>query len=226
MAFSNRKEELLDIIFPSQCLGCGSHGNVLCRRCLASLAGGSLSEAGASGHWRRSVVSGYRAAGVYGGLIKEMVLNLKSSARPFAGPLSRLMVAAAGNDPDYLAPDFVCFVPSERKKIVERGYNPAELLARGVSRDLGRPLGRVLRKTRSTLDQDRVGAEARWENVAGAFAVTSEGGVRGRILLVDDVLTTGATAEACSQALLDAGAEAVHVLVAARAMLQRGRSPA
>jgi competence protein ComFC len=174
-------------------------------------------DAGLLSHGGRELAfSDFRAAGEYGGLLKQMVLRLKNSSRHFATPLSRLMLAAGGNEPDYLMPDYVCYVPSEKKKIVERGYNPAELLARAIARYLGRPLCHCLNKYRPTLDQDRVTGAQRWENVAGAFAFLPGNIVEGNALLVDDVLTTGATADACARALIKAGASSVHVLVAAR----------
>lgn len=217
-------EEILDLVFPTFCVGCGVHGRVVCDSCLAVLAGlvsGKLDDPS----WHpcptgRPAYSGFRAAGVYGGLIKEMVLCLKSSARPFAAPLARLMIAAGGNEPAYLAPDRVFFVPSDRAKLLQRGYNPAELLARLVARHLDRPLETRLEKTRRTADQDGLSGPGRWENLSGAFTVSGGTRVSGRALLVDDVLTTGATADSCSRAIMDAGADSVHVLVAARAILR------
>ncbi|MBU4386106.1 MAG: ComF family protein [Actinobacteria bacterium] len=214
--------EILDLVYPVSCLGCGrAGGRGLCGRCLAGLASRCAMPGAQSGGRCRggeTCFSGYRAAGEYGGLIREMVLELKSSARYFASPLARLMVASAGNDPGYLVPDYVCYVPSTREKVAQRGYNPAKVLARRVARHLGRPLFEGLVKTRPTLEQDRVAGARRWENVAGAFGV-ARGGSHGSVMLVDDVLTTGATADACARALLDSGADSVSVLVAARTVL-------
>lgn len=221
MALSTRKEELLGLIYPAACLGCGAQGRVVCERCLAGLA----ARAPVTGNTPRQpgrvpVFSGLRAACQYGGLARDMVLRLKSSGRPFAHPLSRLMLAAGGNEPSYLVPDLVCFVPSEKRKIAQRGYNPAELLAREIARCIGRPLVECLSKSRHTQDQDQVRGDERWANIAGAFAARPGGAVVGRVLLVDDVLTTGATADACAGVLIEAGACSVHVLVAARAVLR------
>jgi predicted amidophosphoribosyltransferase len=218
------REELLDLVFPARCAGCGGHGKVLCDSCLAALAGLATGEpVGQLRHpcpTGRPAFSGFRAAGVYGGLIKEMVLRLKSSARPFAAPLARLMIAAAGNEPEYLAADRIFCVPSERAKLLQRGYNPAELLARAVAHHLDRPLENCLEKTRRTSDQDGLSGSGRWENVTGAFTVLPGTRLSGRALLIDDVLTTGATADSCSRALMDAGADSVRVLVAARAIMR------
>jgi len=209
---------LLDMLFPTYCAGCGAAGGrVLCDRCLAEALGGGLRLiegtdcAGAS-------FRGYRAAGAYRGLLREMILRLKSSVFPFAVPLSALMVAAAGNDPSYLLPERIYFVPSERAKERERGFNPAEALASLVSSHIGRPISRGLVKVRHTADQDSLDRESRLENVKGAFAFRPEEGLAppARVMLVDDVLTTGATADACAAVLLEAGAESVNLLLAAR----------
>jgi len=219
-------EQLLDLLFPTLCVGCAKPGGeVLCRQCLARLASScDRHEFETPGTRVRSEtrVSGIRAAGIYRGELKEMVLGLKSSCRPFGVPLARLMVSAAGNDPCYVAPDLITYVPSERRKIIERGYNPAELLARKVAQLLGRPLANCLVKVRLTEDQDRLPAPDRWENIEGAFNVRTGFRPSGPVLLIDDVLTTGATAAGCAGALLDSGAESVHALVAARAVLDSG----
>jgi len=150
-----------------------------------------------------------------------MVLRLKSSQQPLAVPLSRLMLAAAGNEPAYLAPEQVFCVPSEKARVKQRGYNPAELLALLIARHLGRPLELSLLKKRHTLDQDGLSGKERWGNVADAYMVAPDSRVRGKVLLVDDVLTTGATADSCARVLVEAGADRVNVLVAARAIFNQ-----
>jgi predicted amidophosphoribosyltransferase len=108
----------------------------------------------------------------------------------------------------------VVFVPATRAAVSERGFNTAEELARPLGRTLGLPVRRLLRKTRDTADQAGLGRDERALNLRGAF---SSGTVEGGVVLVDDVLTTGATADACARALLDAGAEGVGVVTFARA---------
>ena len=226
MVSSYAYEQVLDLVFPTVCLGCGKGGGrILCEGCLARIASSCNpveldSHRDYPEHYPR--LNGFRAAGPYLGVIRELVLSLKSCGRPFAFPLARLMVAAAGNDPDYVAPKAIYYVPSERSKIKERGHNPAEVLACAVSTLLGRPLSHSLEKIKATEDQDRLPAALRWGNVSGAFRCVPGFKAHGSVLLIDDVLTTGTTARACAGALLDAGADAVHVLVAARAVLRRG----
>lgn len=109
-------------------------------------------------------------------------------------------------------------VPLSRGRRRERGYNQAELIARAVARESGIPLlAGVLRKTKERPPQAGLSASARRTNVASAYQARLPRALRGKaVLLVDDVLTTGATAEAASRALLAAGAGAVDVLTLAR----------
>src|SRR5207249_4806279 len=114
----------------------------------------------------------------------------------------------------------VC-VPQRLWKKRRRGFNPAELLARALARETGLPLARgALRKNRWTPDQAKLSSmQQRAENVNGAFAARRRKAARfagRRIVLVDDIMTTGATASECARVLLEAGALDVVVLAAAR----------
>lgn len=110
-------------------------------------------------------------------------------------------------------------VPLHVARLRERGFNQALLLARALGRRRGLPvLPTVLGRTRATRGQPGLRADARRRNLAGAFAVADASAVAGRhVILVDDVLTTGATADACAAALLAAGATRVDVYTAGRA---------
>lgn len=219
---SEFKESLLDLLYPAACLSCGEPGAPVCERCLRAFSPVLPARPGrtARGPGRMHAFSGWRAGCRYVGTGREMVLRLKSSEKQYARPLARLMLSAAGNDPEYLAPDLVTWVPSERRKIAARGFNPAELLAGEYARLSGSPAVRLLRKTRRTPDQDSVSGEERRRNVEGCFEGIDEEAPGARVLLVDDVITSGATAGACAAALLEAGAQTVHILVAARTMPQ------
>lgn len=197
---------------------------MLCATCLRELA---LRAANTDAH--EAAIPGcdglniraVRAGGGYGGALKEMVLKLKNSRRPFAVPLASLMLAAAGNDPGYLRADAVCCVPSTRAKVHRRGYNPAELLAKRVAGRLGIAYAPLLGMALRVADQDGLSAAARQHNVVGAFAASPDARPPASVVLVDDVLTTGATAGECAAALLAAGAREVRLLVAARSLLER-----
>ncbi len=116
--------------------------------------------------------------------------------------------------------DVLVPVPLHPRRLRERGYNQAALLARELGRRTGRPHGeRVLVRRKDTAPQAGLSAAARRRNVAGAFAVRQKGFIAGRVVtLVDDVLTTGATAYACARALREAGAREVRLLSIARVL--------
>jgi ComF family protein len=109
-------------------------------------------------------------------------------------------------------------VPLSRRRQRERGFNQAELVARAVSRETGiRLVRRVLAKTSERPPQAGLSAAARRKNAAGAYRARLPASLRGKaVLLVDDVMTTGATADAAARALLRGGARAVDVLTLAR----------
>lgn len=165
--------------------------------------------------------AGWRAAGEYRGALREAILQFKDGARMLARPLASLMLIAAGNSPAYACPSLVTYVPSTRRKIADRGYNPAALLAARVAGVLGRPLAAALRVTGKAADQDSVPGSMRWDNAEGSFGASAGVRLEGHVLLVDDVMTTGATCDGCSRLLLENGADSVSVLVAGRARLRR-----
>lgn len=150
--------------------------------------------------------------GAYHGPLGRLVRALKyRGATRLAGWLGAQLgreVARAG-----WRPQLVCAVPLHPSRQRQRGFNHAELLAREAARQLGVPYRRLLRRTRPTPQQTRLDREARRRNVRGAFVSLPARGAS--VLLIDDVWTTGATAEACRQALATSGAGPVWVAVIA-----------
>lgn len=111
--------------------------------------------------------------------------------------------------------DVLCAVPLHPLRRLARGYNQSALVAESAAQHLRLPYRVVLRRTRSTRQQARLGAEARGHNVAGAFRSAPLSGER--VLLIDDVVTSGATVTECALALLAAGAGRVYLATLARA---------
>lgn len=148
-------------------------------------------------------------------LARQMVLDLKfRRRRHLAEPLARL-AAAEIDDASIPAIDVIVPVPLHGGRLAERGFNQSELLARHLGTCLDRPVdGGVLSRVRRTVPQTGLAARDRISNVHGAFVARPAGG---RILLVDDVCTTGATIAACATALRKAGADEVVALVVTRA---------
>lgn len=219
--------ELVDLVYPVPCIGCGVYGmGPLCGGCTARIISCErnveLLRIGDDRGGSSSVE--IRAAGIYEGTIKKMILELKDSYSVYAAPLALLMTAGAGNDPGYLAAENIYFIPSTRKKIRKRGYNPARLLAECIAEHFGVPLVDALERIRDTADQDGLTEKERWSNVEKAFRTVEGFKPVARAILVDDVMTTGATSINCAKALVSSGARDIMVLVGGRALLRERRN--
>ena len=140
--------------------------------------------------------------------------------RGLAEPLGDLVAGLGLSAMPGAAPDLLVPVPLHRRRERERGYNQALLLSRRLERAWGVPVAPdVLVRGAATAPQADLDAAARRRNVRGAFTVTKPEAILGRhVVLVDDVLTTGATAGECARSLTRAGASVVGVLTIARTL--------
>jgi ComF family protein len=151
--------------------------------------------------------------GAYEGTLRQLIHLFKySGMRALARPLGDVLAGALPRDRQF---DAVTAVPLHWRRRWQRGFNQSELLGKAIARRRGIPLIHVLRRGAATRAQAGLSNSQRRENVAGAFRARHR--VAGlRILLVDDVMTTGATVSACARALKKAGARSVAVLTLAR----------
>lgn len=150
---------------------------------------------------------------MYAGPARDAVKAFKlMGERRAARALAARMVQGARA----LGGDVVTWVPSTRASEVARGFNPAEEIARLLARSLRLPGKRLLAKRRDTLDSAGLSKEQRRVNLWQAFE--AKGAVAGHVLLVDDIFTTGATANECAKTLRQAGAREVSVVTFARAI--------
>ena len=160
-----------------------------------------------------------RAAGVYEGVLRECIHFFKYRKKAYlARPLGELLIDGMSSDKDLREADFLVPVPLDGRRYREREFNQAHLLAQVVSRYFKIPISsRNLRRVRGVPPQTQLSRKEREENVKGLFQVPRAEEYEGRrILLIDDVFTTGSTVNECARVLKQAGAEEVSVLTVAR----------
>jgi ComF family protein len=231
--------EIFALIFPDECRVCEAPLEYasripVCRKCLTApvpleaehfcvacrtpfVNAHPLDESGRCGLCRLGL-NRFDAAysfGAYQDTLRKLIHLFKyGRVRPLARPLGALMGASIPSGETF---DAIVPMPLHWWRRWRRGFNQAELLAREVARRCGVDVVNAVRRARATAPQAGLSNTRRRENVAGAFEVRRPERVKGlRVALVDDVMTTGATANACAAALKRAGARRVTLLVLAR----------
>ena len=241
------REALASIVFPAPCRICGqildTGGAIpvchaceaalletlpepLCSRCGRPIVSTAAAEAIAAPlcHFCRGREYKFDLARSYGaytvGMARAILLLKYGRVTPLGTWFARRLGDVAMREPGAFQADVVVPVPLDPGRLRERGYNQAELIAKPLARLLGIPFRScLLVRTRPRPNQLRLTRRERWETVRGAYATHKAAQVDNlRVLLVDDVFTTGATLDACSQALKGAGAARVVGLTVARAI--------
>jgi ComF family protein len=230
---------LFDIVYPRSCVGCGravaEPAAHLCWDCLAGLEivtepfcehCGDPVEGLIENTYECSICrlgtrhfDRARSAARFRGGLKTAIHGFKYEAATFVGrDLVALLSACVRAHYSRVAFDAVTYVPLHPRKERERRYNQSALLARGLAASIGVPvLPRCLARVRPTPTQTGLSAAERDRNVRGAFRAERKEWIDGRmLLLVDDVMTTGATVGECSRVLKEAGAAGVYVVTVAR----------
>jgi len=222
--------DLLDLLFPPRCVGCDRLGVWLCERCAQCLpfldgpvcvqCGRPLTEIGVCPICRKKSLrlDSIRSTFLFEGVVRDAVYALKyRGAYSVTAPL-------VGRMADYwrrhhLKGDILVPVPLHPKRERKRGYNQSILLAQELGHQLGLPVtSQLLCRVRNTVSQTKLNQQERRVNVQDAFALTKSVKLTGtRLVLIDDIATTGATLDACAKVLLEAGAEAVCAFTLARA---------
>ncbi len=219
---------VLDLALPARCPGCGTEGPPICAACLPALDARLEVPAGIAIGLPSDIpppLLQLEWCAPFTGLIRNALHELKyAGEKRLAVPLGAAIARRwrrAGAGGDLLVP-----VPVHADRARSRGYDQAELIARAAARELGLPCAPILERARATIAQFDLDRTARATNVDGAFRLrpraTPAGDqdrrpLSGRwVILIDDVVTTGATLAACAQPLLEAGAVGVSAATVAR----------
>lgn len=240
--FKAVQNSLLSLIYPQQCRVCSGHAEsrddgvacsecwaatrlfdgtqMLCRKCGALFAGqsgdGPSSCQICSEHFYDRAV----AAGVYEKALAASIINLKRD--PFLPGRARSAIKAALQRADLPTPDVIVPVPLSKQREIERGFNQARIIAGAAAHVIGAGVDELslARKIHTPIHRIGMDRKAREITVKNAFQVLRPKLIDGKnILLVDDVLTSGATASACAKVLKKSGALRVNVFTVGRAVM-------
>lgn len=203
-------QPLLDLVFPPACEVCRRRGpDPICPACFAQIK-------------FMNPQLGVYSASAYEGVLREALHKLKFQKRQrLVEPLGIALVQYLSHAPGLKMEEIevIVPVPLHRQRQRERGFNQAELLARVVSRYYEVPVIAALARTKPTKPQFDLPREARFHNIKGAFKVVNNPAVYNKkVMLFDDIYTTGATVGECVRVLKIAGAKRIEILTLSRAV--------
>lgn len=216
--------QIINVLFPSKCIFCGTLLGIskeldICETCFKKLpffdadaveTGGILHING----W----IDGAICLFEYTGIVRESIARYKYRNKPgYYRTFAKMLSHKVQKVTNYCNFDIIISVPLHKNRERTRGYNQSYLISRFLSKELKIPeKSRLLVRTRDTGSQSLLGRQQRHANIKDAFAVYKPGKVKGKkILIVDDILTTGNTLNECSRVLKEAGAKSVTAAVIA-----------
>jgi ComF family protein len=205
-------DSFLNLIFPPRCEVCQTNNSqAICQKCFSQIK-------------FMKPHLGVHCVSVYDGALRTAIHRFKFKGRKkLAHALGLVMVQYLSQSPSLAMNeiDLIVPVPLHNKRLRQRGFNQTELLARVLSKYYGVPVQPALARTRDTKAQFDLPRTERFTNIDGAFEVIDHDLIHGRrVLLLDDIYTTGATIAECSKALQAAGARRVEILTLSRALEQ------
>lgn len=204
----NLKDELLDIIYPPKdnCIICGDEFSGICPLCVGKIK-------------KVKETDGILAYGYYSGVLKQLILEFKYKKNFVAGMIlvEFLLDLIKGND---ISIDGIVFIPSSKKALKQRGFNQCEYLANELSKKIKVDLYKDIVKIKNTKEQKLLSKEDRFKNISGAFDLKVNNNIKNKkLLLIDDVVTTGATVYECEKMLKENGATSIKILTVAKSYI-------
>lgn len=239
MTIASLTKNFINLIYPLHCASCKKpldpeNSSVICGHCVGLIkpnpapyciyCGRSVDTAGCACDdclKNRPAFSRALSACLYEGALKELILQFKYKGKlALSDDLSNFVSDFLYDNPDMLeGVDMVTFVPIGTDRMMKRGFNQSKILAKRLSDSYGIPIADCIEKTASTKNQNELSRQERLSNLKGAFRAKGAVDLTGlTILIVDDVMTTGATLNECAIALLKAGAKNARCLTLARGL--------
>jgi len=211
-------KNFLNLFYPLHCLGCQTPLEAmnefhLCGHCIASINHNAMPPF----EMDDSRVKAYSAC-LYDGALKELVHRFKYKGKTILAKIfSKLMIDYIKDNPEITDVDLVTVVPLHKERKREREFNQSLLIANPISKEHSLILTNTLEKTRKTRYQNELLKSERLKNLEGAFSVSPRAEIKDKkILLIDDIMTTGSTLGECAKTLLNGGAESVKCFTLAR----------
>ena len=239
MVIASLAKNFINLIYPLHCASCKTpldpeNGSSVCGHCIGLIkrnpspycvrCGRSVDMAGCACDdclKNTPAFSKAYSAFLYEGTLKELILQFKYNGKlALSGDLSGFLSDFLYDNPDILEGiDAITFVPIGIDRMIKRGFNQSKILAKHLSDSYGIPLMDCIEKAHSTKHQNELSRSERLSNLKDAFRAKGGANLNGlTILIVDDVMTTGATLNECSIALMKAGAAGVRCLTLARGL--------
>lgn len=200
--------EFLYLIFPpkNKCITCEIEYIGLCPLCFSKLVRVKNSE---------EIIS----YGYYSGVLKEMILEFKYKKNFFAGEIIADLIIELIKE-NNINGDYILYVPGNKKSIKKRGFDQCEFIANKVSFKLDIPLLKDIKKKENIKEQKRLSKEDRFVNIKDAFYIKGKNNIEGKeIILIDDVITTGATLLEAKKILIEKKVSKINILTAAKSYI-------
>jgi ComF family protein len=211
-------KNFINLFYPLHCMSCNSQLDALnesrlCDKCGASIKPNAMPPF----ELETTGVMAYSAA-IYEGTMKELIHSFKYKGKlTLTRTFIKLMADHIKENPEILDVDLITAVPLHRSRLMRREFNQSLVLANKLAREFSLPAKDALKKTKKTKYQNELSKSERLTNLKGAFRVRDNNDISGKdILLVDDVMTTGATLNECADTLLAGGAGSVKCFTLAR----------
>jgi ComF family protein len=211
-------KNFLNLLYPLHCLGCETALEAmnefhLCGHCIASINHNAMPPF----ELEDPPVLAYSAC-LYDGALKELVHRFKYKGKTvLANIFSKLMIDYIKDSPEIVDVDLVTVVPLHKERLRKREFNQSLLIANPISTEHSLVLTNALEKTRKTRYQNELLKSERLKNLKEAFRVSPRADIKDKkILLIDDIMTTGSTLGECAKTLLNGGAKSVKCFTLAR----------